>query len=476
MISVFLASCSLLKTEFVANWPTKIEDIKKIPWPEEATENELTFHIDYPILENSQIDKKMRDWWENIISQTKKEVQENWSSDAIPELHSSFKKYFWKWITSIVFDVSKIIWKGNPENFFKIFYIWQDWKELLAENILYFENDEKKEKFLNLLFEKVKDLEWTFKDEEIKENLKNIFPNTKFYFNWEKVTFIFEEYFIWPRSSWAFIVDFNFFEVKEFLNTEVFPELKAEAEELAEKLKEEKIQKEAEIIQKIEEKNLEQEKIVKENISEENSKKYVALTFDDGPSSKTTPLLLDILKENNVKATFFVLWKNVSHFPDILKREYEEWHEIANHTRDHPNLKNLSPENIKKQISATDKQIEETIWIVPTLVRPPYGSHGKWVDEYIWKTLVLWDVDSKDRKNRNVERNLASTLPDVKNWSIILYHDIHKPSVDTIDSLIKELKNRWYEFLTVSELLAKTQTWDISNLVCNSAYNCKNIE
>ena len=106
------------------------------------------------------------------------------------------------------------------------------------------------------------------------------------------------------------------------------------------------------------------------------------------------------------------------------------------------------------------------------MLRPPYGSHDSRVDNLIWKTIIIWNVDSLDWKHRNVSKNLETIQNQVADGSIILMHDIHQASVDTIPQLIDKLRENWYEFLTVSDLL-KLNYEDISKKVCNGEYNCK---
>ena len=209
-----------------------------------------------------------------------------------------------------------------------------------------------------------------------------------------------------------------------------------------------------------------------QNYESKRHEKMVALTFDDGPSPKTTPGLLEILKKNNVKATFFVLGKNVSAHPEIVQKEIEEWHEVWSHSWDHPALTKLKDAWVKKQIQDTDDALKKAIGKEATLLRPPYWAHNKRTDNIIKKTILMWNVDSMDWKNRNVEKNIETTMKQVKDWSIILYHDIHQPSVDTIDSLIKKLKAEGYNFVTVSELLKMWWHEDLSKKVCSWEFDC----
>lgn len=103
------------------------------------------------------------------------------------------------------------------------------------------------------------------------------------------------------------------------------------------------------------------------------TERMVALTFDDGPNPKTTPMLLDILKKYNAKATFFILGQNIPGNEEIVKRMVAEGHEVANHSWSHPNFKTLSPEQIKQEVEQTQSALEKITGRRPTMIRPPYG-------------------------------------------------------------------------------------------------------
>lgn len=107
-------------------------------------------------------------------------------------------------------------------------------------------------------------------------------------------------------------------------------------------------------------------------------------------------------------------------------------------------------------------------------VRPPYGAYNAKVRTIIGKPLLMWSVDPKDWRYRNIEHNITSTLKQTKNGSIILYHDIHDVSVRTIPRLIDELRMRGYEFTTVEKLFLKYQSEVPSgDVVCLSGDRCK---
>src|ERR1700736_507403 len=101
---------------------------------------------------------------------------------------------------------------------------------------------------------------------------------------------------------------------------------------------------------------------------------YIAMTFDDGPSAKLTPKLLDLLAAHHIKATFFLIGQNVAENPEIAAREVREGHEIANHSWSHPNLAKMSDEGVRGQLRKTDDAIRSAIGKRPSLLRPPYGS------------------------------------------------------------------------------------------------------
>ena len=113
----------------------------------------------------------------------------------------------------------------------------------------------------------------------------------------------------------------------------------------------------------------------------------IALTFDDGPHPIVTPRILDLLKQYQARATFFVLGNRVDSYADVLQREYTEGHEIGNHSYNHPSLSKLRPEEIAYQVQETDERIAHLIPTSPVLLRPPYGSVNDTVKASIQKPI-----------------------------------------------------------------------------------------
>lgn len=186
-------------------------------------------------------------------------------------------------------------------------------------------------------------------------------------------------------------------------------------------------------------------------------KKLVALTFDDGPSPATTPALLDILSEKNTLATFFMLGSMAGNNPDIVKRIRKEGHEIASHTMYHQNLVWLSQEDISSDIKEANAIFSDILGRKPTLTRPPYGNINDSVRATVNTPLILWSVDTLDWQNRNPDTILEITLNQIHDGAIILLHDIHPTSVAAVPAIIDALRERGYEFTTITELAEARQ-------------------
>ena len=191
-------------------------------------------------------------------------------------------------------------------------------------------------------------------------------------------------------------------------------------------------------------------------VQAETGGKLVAMTFDDGVSSKYTEQLLDGLKERGVSATFFILGQNAQSNISIVERAYEEGHEIACHTWDHPNLKNCSETEVERQIEDTLELLDVACGDeADYLVRPPYGATTKKVRDNIDVPLIFWSVDSRDWSLLDVEKVREKIVAETFDGCIILCHDIHETTITAALGAIDDLMEQGYEFVTVSELFRR---------------------
>ena len=180
----------------------------------------------------------------------------------------------------------------------------------------------------------------------------------------------------------------------------------------------------------------------------------VALTFDDGPSGATTPRLLDILKEKNVKVTFFVLGGMLSARPDISQRAEAEGHEVESHTMTHKNLEKATLGEIQWEVASMNQVFQEKLGHVPKMTRPPYGNgiRRAEVTQNIGTPMIYWSVDTEDWRSRNAAAVQERIRQDAYDGAIILMHDIYPSTVDAVAGVIDEFRAREYEFVTVEEL------------------------
>lgn len=186
-----------------------------------------------------------------------------------------------------------------------------------------------------------------------------------------------------------------------------------------------------------------------------DGKKLVALTFDDGPAKNTTADLLDILKQYDVKATFFLQGVNVDARPELVARAQQEGHEIGNHTYDHKNLTKISMDEVNQQINKTADAVERACGVRPTLLRPPYGSTTYKLRDQLTVPVIKWSVEPADSFTKDTTQIVNTVLKDTQDGDIILLHDTHDYSVAAIPKIIEGLREKGFTFVTVTELLTR---------------------
>lgn len=187
-----------------------------------------------------------------------------------------------------------------------------------------------------------------------------------------------------------------------------------------------------------------------------DSPKLIALTFDDGPSSKNTPRLLDGLKARGVHCTFFMVGTMSEYNSQLVKRAWEEGHEIASHTYDHPALTTLSDEQIKQQLSKNDGILDKAIGLdFSYMLRPPYGDQNARVLAAANVPCFYWSMDTYDWKSQNADSVYREFIKQARDGSIALLHDTHSTSVTAALRAIDTLQAQGYEFVTLSEMFMR---------------------
>ncbi|MDY0087545.1 MAG: polysaccharide deacetylase family protein [Coriobacteriia bacterium] len=188
------------------------------------------------------------------------------------------------------------------------------------------------------------------------------------------------------------------------------------------------------------------------------STKIVALTFDDGPWPAQTEQVLDILAQNDVKASFFMVGHQVEKYPTIAKRAADEGHMVGNHTQNHIILTRQDSEVTRKQITDGSLTIRDKTGVLPRWFRPPGGGMNMSVvseAKRMKMDVAMWDVDPQDWRKPSTDAMLADVLAHVKPGAVVLMHDgggDRSHTIAVLPRLIKELKAQGYIFVTLDQM------------------------
>lgn len=204
-----------------------------------------------------------------------------------------------------------------------------------------------------------------------------------------------------------------------------------------------------------------QGKVIRD-ILPKSGEKVIALTFDDGPWRTTTGQVLDILKKNNIKATFFWVGKHLERYPEIATQVVGEGHVIGNHTWSHQ-YHNFNAAAAAKEIEDTSALIYKTTGVKTAFFRPPGGKLKTGVAGYAQKNkyaIMMWSVDSGDSRSGHVSAStlVNSVLKGASSGGIVLMHDgggNRSTTVEALPQIIAGLKKQGYKFVTLPELLKK---------------------
>lgn len=186
--------------------------------------------------------------------------------------------------------------------------------------------------------------------------------------------------------------------------------------------------------------------------------KVIALTFDDGPWPESTAQVLDILKQNQIKGTFFLIGQNVKNYPALVKREIAEGHVIGNHTWHHW-YQFLNPQAAAYEIVHTEDLIYQVTGIKTNLFRPPGGIMHNGVADYARNSkyaIILWSSDSADYSRPAVPKLINNVFREAKPGGIVLMHDgggNRSKTVQALPEIIANFRKQGYTFVTIPELL-----------------------
>ncbi len=191
----------------------------------------------------------------------------------------------------------------------------------------------------------------------------------------------------------------------------------------------------------------------------ETEKKQIAISFDAAWGNDDTETLINILKEYNVPATFFVVGAWVDKYPDSVKALANAGHQIQNHSNTHPHMPQLSKEQMRDEILSCNEKIQKITGVTPTLLRPPYGDYDNaliTVMEELNMSTVQWDVDSLDWKDNATPESIYKRVTSkVTNGSIVLFHNDADHTPEALPNILKTLQSDGYEFVFISDLILK---------------------
>lgn len=196
--------------------------------------------------------------------------------------------------------------------------------------------------------------------------------------------------------------------------------------------------------------NFNSDVVGKDNIYDEN-KKYIAFTYDDGPSDYTLEVL-NTLDANNSSATFFMLGNKMKKNSEIVKTINSSNSEVGSHTYSHKNLVNLSEKEINNEINSTSIIFNEITNDNIKYVRPPYGNYNNKVKS-VGYPLILWNIDPKDWLVRDSDKIYNNIIKNSCDGCIVLMHDCYKETVEASKMVIPKLKEMGYEIVSISKLI-----------------------
>lgn len=188
------------------------------------------------------------------------------------------------------------------------------------------------------------------------------------------------------------------------------------------------------------------------------NQKVVYLTFDEGYENGYTPKILDTLKDNNVKAAFFITGPYLNEHQDLVRRMVEEGHTVGNHTIHHPSLPEKSDAQIEEEVLGLERAFNEKFGLKMRFLRPPKGEYSERslnITSKLGYCNLFWSFAYDDwhrDKIRGPEYAYNMVMKNLHNGEIMLLHAVSKDNADALDMIIKGVRNSGYEFGNVEEL------------------------
>lgn len=186
--------------------------------------------------------------------------------------------------------------------------------------------------------------------------------------------------------------------------------------------------------------------------------KSICLTFDDAPDKQYTPLILDVLKRYDVKASFFIHGKRAKRLKDLVRRIGLEGHYIGCHTYTHPNLTAITLEEVRREIEYSSEVLCNLIGKKPKIIRPPYGELNGSVVETIAKMdmkIMVWSINTFDWLEKKPDNIIRNVLDYVRPGDVVLMHSYmnKRPTLEALPIIIETLREQGYQFLSVDEMI-----------------------
>ncbi len=187
--------------------------------------------------------------------------------------------------------------------------------------------------------------------------------------------------------------------------------------------------------------------------------KYVYLTFDEGYEAGYTEKILEVLKNNQVKACFFITAHYLNTQSDLVKQMLEQGHIVGNHTVNHKSMPTLSEEQIKEEITKLHTAVFEKTGYEMKYLRPPMGEYSQRtlsIIQSLGYTTTMWSLaydDWEEAKQGREEYAKEKILDNIHNGAVILLHGNSKDNANVLDTCIKEIKKMGYEFKTLDQFV-----------------------